>query len=274
MPNPQPVLYYMFSGPDFLYADAFFPKASTYVLSGLEPIGTVPELSDMPLRSLSGELRQLQSSLNSVMSYSFFITNNMRKQLRTGKVNGTLPIIYVFLARLGKTIDEVSLVDLDQDGAVHPEGKVDAKVATKRENRLLADEGATALYYFTTDIQCRFQKLPASELGGARRGDAFIKRAPTEHSAGSSGPDFLLQRDDPASGDSHPLQYQNRGWGAAALWARCRPDQPVPRNYKRTRKRFSQTSPDHSSRRYRWPSNESSLLLAVRSPWQPCRREQ
>ena len=72
----------MFSGPDFLYADAFFPKASTYVLSGLEPIGTVPELSDMPLRSLSGELRQLQSSLNSVMSYSFFITNNMRKQLR------------------------------------------------------------------------------------------------------------------------------------------------------------------------------------------------
>ena len=64
MPAAQPVMFYMFSGPDFLYADAFFPKASTYVLSGLEPIGTVPELSDMPLRSLSGELRQLQSSLN------------------------------------------------------------------------------------------------------------------------------------------------------------------------------------------------------------------
>src|SRR5438067_127961 len=28
-------LFYMFSGPDFLYANAFFPKAKTYVLSGL-----------------------------------------------------------------------------------------------------------------------------------------------------------------------------------------------------------------------------------------------
>ena len=36
---PQKTLYYMFSGPDFLYADAFFPKATTYVLVGLEPVG-------------------------------------------------------------------------------------------------------------------------------------------------------------------------------------------------------------------------------------------
>jgi hypothetical protein len=92
MPNPSPVLFYMFSGPDFLYADAFFPKAGTYVLSGLEPIGQVPDIAEIPSRSLSGELRQLQTSLNSVMAYSFFITNNMRKQLRVGKINGTLPL--------------------------------------------------------------------------------------------------------------------------------------------------------------------------------------
>src|ERR1700710_2734648 len=34
--DPQPVLFYMFSGPDFLYADAFFPSADTYVMAGLE----------------------------------------------------------------------------------------------------------------------------------------------------------------------------------------------------------------------------------------------
>src|SRR5688572_564549 len=27
-------LYYMFSGPDFLYANAFFPEASNYLMSG------------------------------------------------------------------------------------------------------------------------------------------------------------------------------------------------------------------------------------------------
>src|SRR4051794_26011453 len=32
----RPTMFYMFSGPDFLYADAFLSKASTYVLSALE----------------------------------------------------------------------------------------------------------------------------------------------------------------------------------------------------------------------------------------------
>ena len=32
-------MFYMFSGPDFLYADTFFPNASTYILCGIEPMG-------------------------------------------------------------------------------------------------------------------------------------------------------------------------------------------------------------------------------------------
>src|SRR5256885_9236666 len=32
-------MYYMFSGPDFLYAYTFFPDADTYILAGLEPVG-------------------------------------------------------------------------------------------------------------------------------------------------------------------------------------------------------------------------------------------
>src|SRR5438046_2678852 len=37
-------VYYMFSGPDFLYANSFFPNASTYILCGTEPIGAVPDI--------------------------------------------------------------------------------------------------------------------------------------------------------------------------------------------------------------------------------------
>jgi hypothetical protein len=42
---PKPTMFYMFSGPDFIYANAFYPKASTYVLSALEPPGSVPDLT-------------------------------------------------------------------------------------------------------------------------------------------------------------------------------------------------------------------------------------
>ena len=40
-------MLYMFSGPDFLYAISFFPTAPTYVLSGLEPVGEVPQLTGL-----------------------------------------------------------------------------------------------------------------------------------------------------------------------------------------------------------------------------------
>ena len=37
-------LFYPFGGPDFLFANAFFPEMDTYVLIGLEPAGTAPKV--------------------------------------------------------------------------------------------------------------------------------------------------------------------------------------------------------------------------------------
>ena len=50
------------------------------------------------------------------MHLSFFITKNMRSQLSEGPVFGTLPVLYVFLARTGKTLHEASFVSLDSEG--------------------------------------------------------------------------------------------------------------------------------------------------------------
>ncbi len=50
----RPVTFYFFSGPDFLYANAFYPKAKTIVMAGLEPVDTVPDLATM---RRSGTLR-------------------------------------------------------------------------------------------------------------------------------------------------------------------------------------------------------------------------
>ena len=53
-------LLYFFSGPDFLFATSFFPTASTYVLAGLEPVGSIPQLTSMSMPTIEGSLRNLE----------------------------------------------------------------------------------------------------------------------------------------------------------------------------------------------------------------------
>ena len=110
----------MFSGPDFLYANALFPRAETYVMAGLEFPGDIPDVTKLPRSSIPQELSALRGSLNSIMSYSFFITKAMKRDLNGRRLTGTLPVLFVFLARSGKTIESVSFVNLDADGTLHP----------------------------------------------------------------------------------------------------------------------------------------------------------
>ena len=83
--DKQDTMLYMFSGPDFLYATSFFPNASTYVLAGLEPVGVIPDLTRLSPWVINGELRNLEISMGSLFNYSFFITQNMKTQLREGR---------------------------------------------------------------------------------------------------------------------------------------------------------------------------------------------
>src|ERR1700749_2672037 len=98
---PKTTMFYFFSGPDFLYADAFYGKATTYVMAALEPPGPVPDLTKLPHGGIGPSLSYVERSLQSILSFSFFITKQMKTDLHEGDVNGTLPILYVFLARTG-----------------------------------------------------------------------------------------------------------------------------------------------------------------------------
>ncbi len=77
-------MFYMFSGPDFLYANAFYPKATTYVLSALEPPGSVPDLAKLPRGGVGAALYNVERSLSSILSFSFFITKQMKIDLQRG----------------------------------------------------------------------------------------------------------------------------------------------------------------------------------------------
>ena len=143
-------MFYLFSGPDFLYANAFFPNASTYILCGIEPVGPVPDIDKIPRHILPSALANLRKSLDSVLSWSFFITKNMKVDLRQVQLSGTLPVLYVFLARAGCTIDSVTPVALDRDGNFVPEGKGTAPGA---KIIFFSPSGREqTLYYFTSDL--------------------------------------------------------------------------------------------------------------------------
>lgn len=116
-------LHYMFSGPDFLYAHAFFPNAGTYILCGIEPVGSMPDIDKIPSEALPSALANMRKSLDSVFGRGYFITKYMMADLKQTQLNGTLPVLYVFLARAGCTIDSVTMVALDPAGKLVPAGK-------------------------------------------------------------------------------------------------------------------------------------------------------
>ena len=142
-------LFYMFSGPDILYAQTFFPNAPTYVLCGLEPVGAMPDVEHLPPAALAAGLANLRKSMNSALSFSFFITREMKVDLRHNQLSGTLPILYVFLARSGSHIEKVELLGLDKAGGTSP---MHAATPGVKINFTSAGGAAQTLYYFTTDL--------------------------------------------------------------------------------------------------------------------------
>lgn len=149
-------VFYMFSGPDFLYAHAFFPTARTYILCGTEPVGSIPDLGRIPAPELPAALANVRKSLESVLNWSFFITKDMKTDLTRTPLDGTLPLFYVFLARAGCTIDSVTPVNVDQNGSVtaSPAGNDSGKPATPGIKIVFADPSGPpqTLYYFCSDL--------------------------------------------------------------------------------------------------------------------------
>ena len=280
-------LLYMFSGPDFLYATTFFPSASNYVLAGLEPVGEVPQLTALHRGTIAESLRNIESSLYSLLSYSFFITQNMKTQLRSGPVYGTLPILYVFLARTGKTVKEVSFVTLDPDGTVQtvdePGDKNAARIAVRRAAQSAAsgvkivfsdgDHPDQTLYYFSTNLADDGVKRSGflafcDKLGTA---DSFIKSASyLLHGGGFTRVrSFLLEHSATVLEDDSgiPLAYFDRHkWRLEPFGRYVGPISIFANSYQpQMAQLFRNATPIDFGVGYRWRKSESSLLLAAKA---------
>ncbi len=146
-------LFYPFSGPDFLFADTFFPGARTTILCGLESAEMLPDVAALDEGSRHAALDGIYTSLTSALNFSFFITKDMRVDLQRTQLKGTLPLILVFMARTGKDVDEVKAVGLSPDGAVVPAGTAGSNtpglMIRYRSSRVGGDR---VCYYFNTNL--------------------------------------------------------------------------------------------------------------------------
>jgi len=78
----------------------------------------------------------------------------MKTDLQAGQISGTLPILYVFLARSGMTVKSVSPISLDDQGAAYFAGENAGPNAVRGARIMFArsDGQEKTLYYFSTDL--------------------------------------------------------------------------------------------------------------------------
>jgi hypothetical protein len=264
-------LFYMFSGPDFLYANTFFPSASTYIFCGLEPVGAVPDVASLPGGTLAPSLANLRKSLNAVLSFSFFLTKEMKVDLRATQLSGTLPVLYVFMARTGNVIRSTELVSLNNEGdfATDKAPTSGVKIVFSRH----AGPEQT-LYYFSTDLSNEGIKnrpgfVRFCEKQGS--GNGLVKAASyLMHMNEFSGVrDFLLANCKTLVQDDSGIPYRffaQDQWDVLFLGRYVGPIDLFKNNFQSDLSRAfraANPSPLTFSFGYRWHPSESSLLVAT-----------
>jgi hypothetical protein len=268
-------MFYMFSGPDFLYANAFYSKATTYVMAALEPPGAVPDLTRVPRGSVDSALNNIEHSLSAILNFSFFITKHMKVDLHVGQVSGALPILYVFLERSGKSIKSVTPIALDENGTVRAVGEEAGRNPQHGAKIVFtgSDGVEKTLYYFSTDLSnsgvrsSGFLKFCATLAPG----NSLIKSASYLLHSGnfSTVRDFLLANSATVIQDDSgiPLgDYNTKKWRFFPFGRYAGPISEFPGRYQESyAELFRRAQPMDFGIGYRWRAYESNLLLSVRT---------
>ena len=96
--------FYPFGGPDALTVTTFFPHHKRWVLVALEPPGTLVPAPTYKNGNLALRLANLRTTLDSLLSRSFFVTRQMDYQLRGQMADGVLVDVLVELVRRNYTV--------------------------------------------------------------------------------------------------------------------------------------------------------------------------
>jgi hypothetical protein len=145
--NNCKTLMYPFAGPDILNAVQFFPKCDTYVLYGLEHLGTEPKLDRLSAVEGDRMVADVHAALSDLFTRHYFITETMMSELTGSYVNGTLPIMLLMLARLDAHILTVDRLVLTEKGLAAPvqsvPGSADMSTSVSALRIMFVEKGST-----------------------------------------------------------------------------------------------------------------------------------
>ena len=217
--SSRDVVRYLFGGPDFLNAFAFFPDARVMVLGGLEAIGEVPQPESLKPGSFSNSLEVLRHALGTSLYCGYFVTNEMKGQLHQGSFHGVLPVLFTELALTDNRIESVEMVS--------PFGAPGVKITYRRPVH-----SSQTLYYFQADLAngSGCQRF-LSWLGGLGNGPSYLKAASylLHNDSFSQTRDFLLNTSTLVVEDDSgiPFRYLNNGDWKVRVFGAYTPPLPL-----------------------------------------------
>ncbi|GHT91256.1 hypothetical protein FACS1894122_03340 [Alphaproteobacteria bacterium] len=151
-------VFYPFGGPDISCPFKFFPSARTYILVGLEPIGSFNEVSKNIKKTET--LACLKKAFSSYLQIGFFITSEMSKDLSSSSLNGSLPLILPQLARLGFYVSNIEDLSISPEGkeVSRTQGMTDCvRITCKKDG----DSAPRFVYYVRINLADDNRRLPA-----------------------------------------------------------------------------------------------------------------
>jgi hypothetical protein len=177
-------VFYPFSGPDFFNANTFYPNADQYILIAMEPIGSLPDICNMAPVAVSNYLNSINNSMKDIFKRSYFITRKMSNDLYKTKVNGTVPLISLFIKRTGHNIVSMQKVSVDSignylitDSLKNTKGIVSG---IKIDFLTPPGEKVQSIIYFRADISDQgLEKIPGFKkyLNGLPQSVSYLKAA-------------------------------------------------------------------------------------------------
>lgn len=94
-------VFYPFGGPDISYPLMLFPQAQSYLLIGLEPVGSVDSNLEIP--------NNLNNQLDSLFRRSFFITSDMSRLIHSKQ--GVLPLFLAQITLMGGEVEDIKYLE-------------------------------------------------------------------------------------------------------------------------------------------------------------------
>ena len=145
-------LFYPFSGPDFLFANIMFPNVDKMILIGLEGPGSLPQINNGVKDSLKKILEMYKVAIEDVTQLSFFRTIDMKNELGNKAIDGTAPIILLFLAKSGKEIVDFKLKNLNHKGELINVSENKEAIAVEIKYRNKGESKIKSVIYLSTNL--------------------------------------------------------------------------------------------------------------------------